>query len=149
MLRVVRFTKCTPKRRSSSDTRLLSFDVATPSAREAAEYPPCSITFANKYMSFRSCISSIFAPHRCRLKGSLPPKVHGLVPPISIHSLQKGRRGPTGGHVHRFLVLDGRRPRSIAQRGSTRRSADVQQVGDTGARLGVSGRAAAGSPTRE
>src|ERR1700741_1994839 len=68
MLRVVRFTRCTPSRLSSSETRRLSLDVAMPRALEAAEYPPCSITLANMYMSLRSCISSIFDPRSSGLR---------------------------------------------------------------------------------
>src|SRR5580658_2718012 len=44
----------TPRFRSSRATRLLSFDLGSPVAREAAEKPPCRTTCAKYCISFRS-----------------------------------------------------------------------------------------------
>src|ERR1700730_9709489 len=55
MLRVERSMRRAPRSRSSSATLLLSFDLGSPVAREAAEKPPWRTTCAKYCKSFRSC----------------------------------------------------------------------------------------------
>src|ERR1700726_2555535 len=71
MLRVERSMRRTPRSRSSWATRLLSFDLGSPVARDAAEKPPWRTTCAKYCRSFRSCTDASRLTYRFSQRNSV------------------------------------------------------------------------------